>query len=111
MKEGTEAVKTGSEVVTEAGTQFQQIVTNVSEVDDLIKVASQAAHATADSSVAVLNSAEDVERVTQSVSESIDSISAATEEQSATMEEIAASTHNLSDLANELERELEKFKF
>ncbi|MCR5176907.1 MAG: HAMP domain-containing protein [Anaerovibrio sp.] len=111
MKKGTEAVKTGSEVVAEAGKQFQQIVSNVKEVDSLIHEAAKAANATADSSNAVLNSAEEVERVTESVTSSIDAISSATEEQSATMEEIAASNRNLSELAEELKRELRKFKF
>ncbi|WP_027407237.1 methyl-accepting chemotaxis protein [Anaerovibrio sp. RM50] len=111
MKEGTAAVRTGSEVVAEAGTQFQQIVDNVNEVDALIKEAAQAANATADSSMAVLDSAENVEKVTKTVTASIDAISSATEEQSATMEEIAASTRNLSDLADELQRELKKFRF
>ncbi len=111
MKEGTAAVRTGSEVVAEAGTQFQQIVDNVNEVDALIKEAAQAANATADSSMAVLNSAENVEKVTKTVTASIDAISSATEEQSATMEEIAASTRNLSDLADELQRELKRFRF
>ena len=111
MNEGTAAVRTGSEVVAEAGTQFQQIVDNVNEVDALIKEAAKAANATADSSMAVLNSAENVEQVTKTVTASIDAISSATEEQSATMEEIAASTRNLSDLADELQRELKKFRF
>ena len=73
--------------------------------------AAKAANATADSSMEVLNSAEDVEKVTKTVTSSIDAISSATEEQSATMEQIAASTHNLSELAEVLKKELGKFKF
>lgn len=111
MKKGTEAVKTGSDVVSQAGEQFRHIVDNVKEVDRLIHEAAKAATATADSSTAVLNSAEDVEKVTNTVTGSIDSISSATEEQSATMEEIAASTRNLSELAEGLKRELQKFRF
>ena len=84
---------------------------NVKKVDVLIHEAARAATATADSSAEVLNSAEEVEKVTNTVTGNIDSISSATEEQSATMEEIAASTRNLSELAADLKRELLKFKF
>lgn len=111
MKQGTDAVKAGSDVVAQAGEQFQSIVANVQQVDKLIQEAAKAANATADSSMEVLNSAEDVEKVTKTVTSSIDSISSATEEQSATMEQIAASTHNLSELAEVLKKELSKFKF
>jgi len=111
MKKGTDAVKTGSEVVAQVGEQFQKIVDNVKEVDALIHEAAKAATATADSSSEVLNSAEEVEKVTNTVTGNIDSISSATEEQSATMEEIAASTRNLSELAADLKKELQKFRF
>ena len=55
--------------------------------------------------------AEDVEKLTKTVTAHIDAISSATQQQSATMEEIAASSRNLSDLSDGLKSEINKFNF
>lgn len=111
MKNGTAAVQAGSEVVAKAGEQFQQIVSNISQVDELIQKTTREANVASSISMKVLDAAESVEKHAETVTGNIDSISAATEEQSATMEEIAAASRKLSDLSESLNAEINKFKF
>lgn len=111
MQTGTEEVQAGSDVVTEAGSQFEQIAEHVAEVDRLVKASAQNAAAVAAASREVLKGSEHVEAATGQVTENISSISAATEEQSAAMEEIAASSQNLAQMAENLQKESAKFKF
>ena len=111
MNTGTEEVRVGSDVVSSAGSQFQQIAEHVAEVDRLVKESAQNAAAVAEASREVLKGSEDVDTATGKVTENISSISAATEEQSATMEEIAASSQNLANMAEHLQKEAGKFRF
>ena len=111
MKYGTSAVQEGGSVVTEAGKQFARIVSNINEVDGFIQEAVRDAVAASDSSQEVLTQAEEFATVTRGVAENIDTISSATQEQSATMQEISASSHKLTQLSDNLNNEVDKFKF
>ena len=111
MQAGVEEVRSGSEVVNQAGAKFQEIAAHISKVDDLVKESAKRAAAVADAGRAVLKGSEEVEQATEKVAENISSISAATEEQSASMQEIAASSQNLAQMAEHLQEESAKFKF
>ena len=111
MNAGTEKVRVGSEAVTNAGKQFNVIADHIRLVDEMVKESAVNATKVADKSRDVLADAENVEQSTQKVTENITSISAATEEQSASMEEIAASSHHLSNMADDLQKESSMFKF
>ena len=111
MNAGTEKVRVGSEAVTNAGKQFNVIADHIRLVDEMVKESAVNATKVADKSRDVLADAENVEQSTKKVTENITSISAATEEQSASMEEIAASSHHLSNMADDLQKESSMFKF
>ena len=111
MQAGTEEVKRGSEVVNGAGAKFKEIAEHIEAVDQLVKEAAETASQTADGSMTMLKSAEDVEESTKKITGNISNISAATEEQSASMEEISASSHTLADMAEKLQKEADHFKF
>jgi methyl-accepting chemotaxis protein len=111
MQSGTEEVRAGSEVVGMAGKKFTQILTNITEVEQLIKESAVQTNDTVSESSKVLEAAEGVEATTKKVADSIETISAATEEQSASMEEIAASSHNLAGMSEKLQQASSKFKF
>ena len=111
MKAGTEEVRSGSEIVGQAGERFSQILSNISEMERLIRESTQDTNEAAKGSKEVLEAAGGVARNTEQMADSIGSISAATEEQSASMEEIAASSHSLANMSEKLQEAANKFKF
>lgn len=110
MEQGTREVAIGLEVVSQAGRSFEEIQHNVEQVAGQIQEV-------ASSSQKMLAETEEVVSVINNISEiaaqsavGTTSVSAATEEQLATMEEVTSSSTSLASMAEELNRQVGKFK-
>lgn len=110
MADGTQAVRTGAEIVDQAGKAFQDIDGHVKEVANLAKDAADGMNQLTASSLKVLEAMQETEHISGEISGQAQSISAATEEQSASMEEISASSQHLTQMAAQLQNAVAKFK-
>lgn len=110
MNEGTKEVRTGAEVVNEAGLAFKEIFRSVNDVSSQIREISAAIQQMAGGSQQVVASIRDIDAICKETSGQAQSVSAATEEQSATMEQIAASSQALAKMAEELTGAVSKFR-
>ena len=110
MQESSEQVRLGAESILAMETSFAKIIDMVGTVSkDVQEIARSIDDMKAGSENIVRNmdAIDDTSRVTASEAETV---SAATEEQSASVQEIANSAQNLDELAQELKREVERFR-
>lgn len=110
MNEGTREVKTGTEVVSEAGRTFGEIVNLIEQVSDQVNGISAAIEQMAASSQHIVVSVQEIDQISKTASAHTQTVSAATEEQLASMEEIASSSQMLAKMAEELRDITLKFK-
>lgn len=110
MNEGTNEVKTGTEVVSEAGRTFDEIVGLIGQVSDQVNDISAAIEQMAASSQHIVASVKDIDKISKESAAHTQTVSAATEEQLASMEEIASSSRALSKMAEEMRTVIAKFK-
>ncbi|TWH45678.1 methyl-accepting chemotaxis protein [Sporomusa sp. KB1] len=110
MANGTQEVKTGSDVVDQAGKAFTDIDLHIKKVASIAQEAADGMQQLAASSQQVVESMKEVETFSREISSQTQSISAATEEQLASMEEISASSHHLAQLAEQLQGAVNKFR-
>ncbi|WP_018704016.1 methyl-accepting chemotaxis protein [Anaeromusa acidaminophila] len=110
MNEGTREVKTGAEVVSDAGDAFQEIVKLVSDVSGQIMEISAAIQQMASGSQQIVETVKTIDGLSKSSAAEAQSVSAATEEQLASMEEIASASQTLASLAQDLQKEVSKFQ-
>lgn len=110
VKENSVETENGMEVVTKAGHAFEQILNAVNKVAGEIQEVSAGAEQMAASSDEVVKYMEQISSIAMGASEGAHNVSAATEEQLASMEEIAASSSSLSQMAEQLQEHVNKFK-
>jgi methyl-accepting chemotaxis protein len=110
MQVGTREVSTGINVVTVAGESFAQIQEAVHEVALQIQGVSAAVQQMSAGTEQVVKSIEEINTVSEQASASMQNVSASTEEQLASMEEITFSASVLSDLAEQMEHQVKRFK-
>ena len=110
MKEGTQEVEVGSEVVTTAGQAFKEIVTLVTQVSEQVREISAAIQQMASGSQHIVNSVKSIDELSKAAAGEAQTVSAATEEQLASMEEIASSSENLAKLAQNLHAAVNQFQ-
>ena len=110
MHEGTREVRTGAEVVTQAGQAFQDIFGAVNAVSRQIGEISGSIQELAGGSQQIVQAVQDIDAVSRETSSQTQTVSAATQEQSATMQEIAASSQALAKMAEELITAVNKFR-
>ena len=110
MDEGTREVKVGTEVVTAAGTVFEEIAVLIANVSGQVKEASAAMQQMAGGSQQIVASVTTINNLSKTAMGDAQSVSAATEEQSASMEEIASSSENLAKLAQDLHAAVSQFR-
>ncbi len=110
MNDGTREVRTGAEVVDEAGRTFREIFTAVSDLSGQMREISAAVQELAAGSQRIVASVQAIDAVSKETSDQTESVSAATEEQSATMEEIASSSQALAKMAAELTQAVSRFR-
>ncbi|HWR41756.1 methyl-accepting chemotaxis protein [Sporomusa sp.] len=110
MQSGTVAVKSGTEVVTAAGSAFNEIIQQITGLSAGIKTIAVAIGQMADYGGNIASTVNHIEIISKDISGQTQTVSAATEEQSAAMEEIAASSQKLADMAADLQHLVEKFR-
>ncbi|SDF19422.1 methyl-accepting chemotaxis protein [Sporomusa acidovorans] len=110
MGEGMREVKTGTEVVTEAGQTFDKIVSLIGNVSDQVSDISAAIEQMAANSQRIVVSVKDIDKIIKESSAHTQTVSAATEEQLASMEEIASSSQELAKMAEKLRHIVANFK-
>jgi methyl-accepting chemotaxis protein len=110
MNEGTREVKTGTEVVNNAGTAFREIMEVVAYVSDQVKEISAAIEQMASGSQQIVNAVKKIDDLSQKSAGESQGVSAATEEQLASMEEITTSSQALVQLAQDLQTTVAKFQ-
>lgn len=104
------SVKDGVEIIGEAGTSFGTIVQAVERMTTQIEEISATSEQLSASAEEVTASVGEIANGAAVSSESIDMIAAAMEEQSATMEQVNHVAMGLSESAQELQTEIQKFR-
>lgn len=110
MDRGTQEVKTGTQVVSEAGGAFASIYQMVDTVNQKTQSVTAVMEKIASQTQQVTASIHTIENASKNVSAESQTVSAATEEQSASMEQIASSSRSLAQLAEELTEMSNQFK-
>ena len=110
MNEGTREVSVGTDVVTAAGTAFEEIAGLITRVSDQVKGISGTMQQLASGSQRIVASVQTIDGQNKLAVDEAQTVSAATEEQSAAMEEIASSSHSLAKLAETLQTAVNRFK-
>lgn len=110
MEATNSEVKDGINLVHTAGESFKQINESILDVTENIKEVNSAILNMSEAVEKVVNSAELVKEVANQAAFGTQNVSAASEEQLASMEEITASSQSLSQLADELQGQIGKFK-
>lgn len=106
---GTQEVKKGTQVVSNAGQAFTDIVGLIEQVSSQVTGISETIQTISGSTQQIVASAQGLNEDSKMVSDESQSVSAATEQQSAAMEEIAAASQSLSKLAQGLQTQAGKF--
>ena len=109
IEEGTEEVKTGLQVMGEAGKAFQGVRRAVRHISQQAEASSQAARDLEEASRTIAESMDSVVMFAQNVAASTENVAAVTEEQAASMEEVTSSAIVLSQMAEELQKSLSHF--
>lgn len=110
MKEVTNEVYQGISIVHSAGDSFEEIKHSINEVSNQIEHVTSVIHQMSTGSKQVLQSIDVIYKAVEETSAETQNVSSAVEEQLASMEEIAASASSLSDMAEELQKLMGRFK-
>jgi methyl-accepting chemotaxis protein len=110
MNEGTKEVALGTDVVNAAGKAFSRIAELIGRAADQISEISESINNIAGDSQKVVLSVKEIAEISKGTAGQSQTVSAATEEQSASTEEIASSSAALTQLAEELQEAVRKFK-
>ncbi|MEN6411521.1 MAG: methyl-accepting chemotaxis protein [Veillonellales bacterium] len=110
MGDGTREVKVGTEVVSQAGEAFNEIMTIVNQVSSQVKEISAAIQQLTEGSQQIVSSVKAVDKISKDNGGQTQTVSAAAEEQSASMEEIASASQGLARMAQDLQSVISKFK-
>jgi len=110
MNQGTQEVKIGTTLVGNSGEAFKEIQNIVSEVSGKVQAISASVEELSSSSLQIVDSVNEIDKLSGKSSEETQSVSAATEEQSASVEEIASASQTLANIAVELQKKASKFQ-
>jgi methyl-accepting chemotaxis protein len=110
MQESNESVAVGMEVVTEAGQNFSKILEDIFRIQQEIKEIASATSNIQQHSAEITKATHILEEAAQVSASSAENVASASEEELAAMEEISSAAHSLSQLAQELQDLLVKFK-
>ncbi|MBV7272123.1 methyl-accepting chemotaxis protein [Clostridium sp. PL3] len=110
MADSTLEVKNGNEVVSVVGATFKDIVIGVSEITSQIKDISSSVQHIADGSKKVVSSIISVDEIIKDSVLQVQNVLATTQKESASMEEITLFSKELTEMTNNLELSVQKFK-
>ena len=111
MENGTTDVQEGIEAIRNVGEQFKEIMTKVSGISDQMKDIDSSVETVSRGAQSIVEAVDSIDTVSRDTANQTQTISSATQEQSASNEEIAAAAHSLSQLAEEMNSEVSKFKY
>ena len=111
MKSNSTKMANGIEAVSVAGASFQEIRNAVDEVTEQIHDVSTAVQQMSAGADHVAQAVDAMKGITEIAAEGTQTVSASSEQQLASMQEITASSAALSQMAEELDRLISKFKF
>ncbi|OMF61548.1 hypothetical protein BK139_06840 [Paenibacillus sp. FSL R5-0490] len=100
----------GIDIVSTAGQSFENIQNSTENASNQIHEVSIAAQQISAGTAQMVQSSNVIEEATKAAASGTHDISAATQEQLATMEEMSATAASLSDMADELQQSISKFK-
>ena len=110
MDTGTQEVQIGMQVVQIAEEGFSKIVELVEQVSMQIQEATTVSEEMSSSAEQIYASFDEIATIAQVSSSNLQNVASASEEQLATIEEVAASAATLSNMAEELQTEVSRFK-
>lgn len=110
MRAGTADVKDGIVIVTSAGETFTQIVGSINQVVTQIQEVSTTVEEMARGSQLILLNINQIENISKDNMSQSQSVSAATEEQTASSEQIASASQSLTQMAQDLQVVVSKFR-
>ena len=110
MVQGLSIVESGSEVVSQSGATFNEIVNMVSNVSQQAQRMEQIVGDLASGTDRIKNHIEEIDNMSRSVAEETGNVSAASEEQTASAHEIAEASDRLAQTAQELQAFVQRFE-
>lgn len=110
MDTGTQEVQVGMQVVKVAEEGFSKIVELTEHVSKQIQEATTVSEEMSSSAEQIYASFDEIATIAQMSSSNLQSVASASEEQLATIEEVAASAATLSNMAEELQTQVSRFK-
>lgn len=110
MNEGSGKVKTGAEVVVNAGKGFKEIVSLIDDVSSQVMGISSAIQQLSAGSQQIVTAMRNIDDIGKKSASRTQTVSSAIEEHSASIEEISSSSQELSTMAEKLQGAVHKFK-
>lgn len=110
MNDGTREVKVGTEVVSNAGEAFQEIMTSIQLTSAQVREISAAIQQMASGSQQIMSSIKAVDKISKETLGQTQVVTTATEEQSASMEEISSFSQSLATMARDLHNTINTFR-
>ena len=107
---GASNVTEGMKAVQSADKAFADMADHVTDLAARMGTISEALKNMSEENKTVQRSVVEIDKVANNSASETETVSAAAEEQSATMQEIAAASHHLTEMADELQRQIAKFK-
>ncbi|MBU2700207.1 methyl-accepting chemotaxis protein [Sporomusaceae bacterium BoRhaA] len=109
MNKGCTEVKLGTDIVSEAGQTFNEIITMTNQVSEQIKDISAAIENMSMNSQRVVTAIRDIDSMSKNNANQTLQVSAATQEQVASADQISKASQALVDTADELQKAVNKF--
>ncbi|MGE7946104.1 methyl-accepting chemotaxis protein [Lysinibacillus sp. NPDC093688] len=110
MDTGTQEVQVGMQVVKVAEEGFSKIVELIEQVSKQIQEATTVSEEMSSNAEQIYASFDEIATIAQTSSSNLQNVASASEEQLATIEEVAASAATLSNMAEELQTQVARFK-
>ncbi len=110
MAQGLSKVESGSEVVSQSGSTFNEIVNMVSNVSQQAERMEAIVRDLSSGTERIKNHIEEIDNMSRSVAEETGNVSAASEEQTASAHEIAEASDRLAQTAQELQAFVQRFE-
>lgn len=111
IRTGNQSVIEGASSVMETGSAFETIEDRIGKLDENVRSSIKNFKAVNDATTDILNAMNEVTRLTQVTVGESQKVSAAIEEQAAVMNEMSQASEKLAELAQDLQNEVQKFKY
>ena len=110
MEKGSQEIRVGTENIISMGDALGKIITIVEQVSMQVQDISQSIRSMANNGEQIVSNVRSIEESSKTSAQEAETVSAATQEQTASVHEIANAATGLAHMANELQKEVQKFK-